>query len=246
MINMEVCANSAGSGLEAQKGGAKRIELCANLAEGGTTPSYAEIALAKKLLTIEVFPIIRPRAGDFLYSDLEFEVMKEDIIMAKSLGCEGVVFGILTAEGKVDKVRSAELIQLAKPMQVCFHRAFDMTADLVQALEDVIAIGAVRILTSGGKASAIDGAEIISQLIAQANDRITIMPGAGLNEHNISSLISLTGAKEFHASARITIPSKMAFKNENLSMGAGNDEYSYMLTDARQVKNLLELANSAE
>lgn len=246
MINMEVCANGVASALEAQQGGAKRVEFCAGLPEGGTTPSYASILLAKKMLNIEVFPIIRPRGGDFFYSDLEFELMKEDIKVCKTLGCEGVVIGILTAEGKVDRPRCASLVELAKPMQVAFHRAFDMTDNLEEALEDIISLGIIRILTSGGKASALEGAQVIEKLIELAAGRITIMPGAGINEKNITPLIRATGAKEFHASARRQIPSSMAFRNENLNMGTDSDEYSYSLTDAELVKNLLELANSAE
>lgn len=246
MIEMEVCANSVTSALAAELGGAKRVEFCASLTEGGTTPSYAQIALAKKMLTIAVYPIIRPRGGDFLYSVLEFEVMKADILSCKTLNCEGVVIGILTAEGKVDKERCAELIELAKPMKVTFHRAFDMTDNMEEALEDIIALGAERILTSGGKATALEGAEMLAKLIKQADGRISIMPGAGVNKNNISAIISETGAKEFHASARLLIPSKMLFRNAELNMGADADEYSTSLTDADLVKNLLELANSAE
>ncbi|KIO75395.1 copper homeostasis protein CutC [Pedobacter lusitanus] len=246
MIEMEVCANSVSSALEAQQGGAKRVELCASLTEGGTTPSYAEIKLARQLLHIEVFPIIRPRGGDFLYTDLEFELMKEDIKICKELGCDGIVTGILTADGQVDKKRCAELIALAKPMQVAFHRAFDMVADMEEALEDLISLGIVRVLTSGGKTSAADGAARLAALIIQADERIAIMPGAGVNTANIGQLISQTGAKVFHASARKNHSSKMLFRNKELNMGNEADEYSSALTDAELVKKLLELANSAE
>lgn len=246
MINMEVCANSVTSALAAQNGGAIRVELCASLTEGGTTPSYAEIAMAKKLLTIEVFPIIRPRGGDFLYSDLEFELMKEDIKICKSLKCEGIVTGILTAEGKIDKERCAALIALAKPMAVAFHRAFDMTVDMEQALEDLIDLGCVRVLTSGGRASAAEGAAVLEKLVIQAGDRITIMPGAGVHIDNIAALIGQTGAKVFHASARSKVTSAMVFRNNNLTMGSDSEEYNTSLTDADVVKKLLELANSAE
>lgn len=246
MINMEVCANSVTSAIAAEQGGAIRVELCASLTEGGTTPSYAEIALAKKMLAIEVFPIIRPRGGDFLYSELEFEMMKEDILICKSLQCEGVVTGILTAEGKVDRIRCAELIELAKPMKVAFHRAFDMTVDLEEALEDLIELGFIRVLTSGGKAAAIEGADILAGLIRQAGNRISIMPGAGVNTNNISTLIRVTGATVFHASARKNVNSAMLFKNENLSMGGDADEYQTTVTNTELVKNLLELANSTE
>jgi copper homeostasis protein len=246
MIEMEVCANSVSSAIEAQRGGAKRVELCAGLTEGGTTPSYAEIALAKRMLDIEVFPIIRPRGGDFLYTDLEFELMKEDIRICRSLNCEGIVTGILTKEGKVDKVRCAELVELAKPMKVAFHRAFDMVENMEEALEDIISLGIVRILTSGGKASAAEGAEILARLVDLAGDRISIMPGAGVSTANIAALIGLSGAKEFHASARLPVSSNMIYRNKALSMGADTDEYSTTLTNAGLVKKLLELANSAE
>lgn len=240
---MEVCANSVRSALAAQEGGAIRVELCDNLPEGGTTPSYATIALAKKMLSIKVYPIIRPRGGDFLYSDLEFDLMKEDIKICKSLNCDGVVIGILKADGSVDKERCAALIAAAKPMPVTFHRAFDMTNDLEKALEDIIELGCERILTSGGESSALKGAGVIAKLIKQAQGRIIIMPGAGVSISNITDIIKLTGAKEFHASARHAVKSKMQFRNPRLSMGSIADEFSYDLTDSETVKNLIGLAN---
>jgi copper homeostasis protein len=246
MINMEVCANSVTSALAAEQGGASRVELCANLGEGGTTPSYGEIAMAKKLLRIDVFPIIRPRGGDFLYSDLEFELMQEDIKICKSLKCEGIVTGILTANGKVDRERCAVLIKLAKPMAVAFHRAFDMTDNLEEALEDLIELGFVRVLTSGGKASAAEGAAVLEKLVLQAGDRIAVMPGAGIHTDNIASLIAQTGAKEFHGSARKKAGSAMIYRNNQLNMGLDSEEYQTLVTDADEVKKLLELANSAE
>jgi len=240
---MEVCANSVRSALAAQEGGAIRVELCDNLPEGGTTPSYAQIALAKKILSIKVYPIIRPRGGDFLYSDLEFNLMKEDIKICKSLNCDGVVIGILMADGSVDKERCAELIQAAKPMPVTFHRAFDMSNDLEKALEDIIELGCERILTSGGEASALKGADVLAKLVKQAKGRIIIMPGAGVSASNISYIIKVTGAKEFHASARHAVKSEMQFRNPRLSMGSTADEFSYDLTNSEIVKNLIELAN---
>lgn len=243
MVNMEVCANSARSALAAQEGGAIRVELCDNLPEGGTTPSYATIALAKKMLSIKVYPIIRPRGGDFLYSDLEFDLMKEDIKICKSLNCDGVVIGILKADGGVDKERCAALIAAAKPMPVTFHRAFDMSNDLEKALEDIIELGCERILTSGGESSALKGAGVLAKLIKQAKGRIIIMPGAGVSVSNIADIIKLTGAKEFHASARQAVKSEMQFRNPRLSMGSIADEFSYDLTDSETVKNLIRLAN---
>ncbi|RZM19254.1 MAG: copper homeostasis protein CutC [Pedobacter sp.] len=243
MVNMEVCANSLTSALAAQEGGAVRVELCDNLPEGGTTPSYAQIVMAKRLLSIKVYPIIRPRGGDFLYSDLEFELMKEDIRMCKTLNCDGIVTGILNADGSVDRWRCAELVKLAKPMPVTFHRAFDMTKNLFDALEDVIELGFERILTSGGESSAIKGADVLAKLIEQANGRITIMPGAGVTESNIAELIQLTGATEFHASARGAVQSNMNFRNQKLSMGSEADEFSYDLSSADKVKKLIANAN---
>ena len=242
---MEVCANSVSSALAAEAGGAIRVELCDNLPEGGTTPSYAQIKLAKKVLTIDLYPIIRPRAGDFLYSDLEFELMKEDIAVCRALNCNGVVLGILTAEGTVDMVRCQELIELARPMGVTFHRAFDMCKDLNQALEDIIALGCERILTSGAEASAMRGASAIRMLVEKAAGRISIMAGAGISITNIGSLIRETGVAEFHASARNRVESKMQFRNPRLNMGTEGDEFGYSLTSTEIVKKLIELANQS-
>jgi copper homeostasis protein len=244
MVTMEVCANSLASAIEAEKGGAVRVELCDNLLEGGTTPSYAQIKLAKEYLNIDVYPIIRPRGGDFLYTDLEFSIMQEDILMCKELDCDGVVIGILTADGSIDMNRCAELITLASPMKVTFHRAFDMSNDLFKALEDIISLGVERILTSGGAASALKGSKVIKQLVDQAGDRIIIMAGAGISESNIAELIIESGVQEFHGSARKIFKSAMTFKN-TITMGADADEYSYSVTDSTTVKNLIDLANSS-
>lgn len=243
---MEVCANSVASAIEAEKGGAIRVELCDNLLEGGTTPSYAQIKLAKKSVSIAVYPIIRPRGGDFLYSDLEIEIMKADIAVCKELKCEGVVFGILTADGQVDIERCSALIAAAKPMKATFHRAFDMVSDQFSALEQIIELGFERILTSGAENSAMDGLERISSLIELAAGRIIIMPGAGVSIHNIAEIISKTGAKEFHGSAKLPVASEMSYRNPKLNMGGDRDEFVVEVTNALTVKNLIELANSAE
>lgn len=243
MIRLEVCANSVTSALAAQEGGATRVELCDNLAEGGTTPSYATIALAKKLLHIQVYPIIRPRGGDFLYSDLEFDLMKEDIKICKSLKCDGIVIGILKADGSIDKERCAALIELAKPMPVAFHRAFDMSNNMQLALEDLIELGIERVLTSGGANSAINGVQALKILVKQAGDRISIMPGAGINYTNIATLAKETGAQEFHASAKEFVSSKMEYRNSSTKMGTIEDEYQYELTSAEKVRKILEEVN---
>ncbi|GGI26426.1 copper homeostasis protein CutC [Pedobacter mendelii] len=240
-LGLEICANGYESALAAQIGGAKRVEFCDNLAEGGTTPSYGQIALAKKNLNIEVWPIIRPRGGDFLYSDIEFELIKEDIKICKSLICDGIVIGILQSNGSIDKARCARLVELAKPLPVAFHRAFDMTNDIEKALEDLIDLGIVRVLSSGGANSAIEGVETLAKLIKQANGRISIMPGAGINENNIQELIDKTGATEFHASAKASVLSKMVFRNTETKMGIIDDEYKYEVTSVEKVKALVKI-----
>ena len=187
----------------AQNAGADRIELCDSPADGGTTASYGFIKLAREKLNIDLFPIIRPRGGDFFYSDDEFEIMKTDIKVCKDFGCDGVVIGILTEENKVDKKRCSILVEHAYPLGVTFHRAFDRTVDPFEALEDIIDIGCERILTSGQKPNALDGAELIKQLIEKAGDRIIIMPGSGVRADNIIAIAETTGAVEYHTSARI-------------------------------------------
>lgn len=241
---LEVCANSYSSALAAQKGGAIRVELCENMAEGGTTPSYAQIKLCKENLNISIWPIIRPRGGDFLYSADEFELMKEDIRICKTLNCDGIVLGILTANGDIDQERCSELIDIAKPMPVAFHRAFDMSYDLNIALEALINLGFVRVLTSGGAKNAFDGITILSELVKQANGRIEIMPGAGINPQNIVEIKNKTGAHVFHSSARVKVASKMIYKNQNTKMGSIKDEYQYEQTSEELVENLLTKINS--
>jgi copper homeostasis protein len=246
-ILLEVCANSVASALAAQHGGAFRVELCENLYEGGTTPSYGEIMVARKLLHIKLYVLIRPRGGDFLYSSLEYDIMTADVKYCLEAGCDGIVIGILNPDGSVDKPRCQALIQLAKKegLGVTFHRAFDMCADMDQALEDIIELGCERILTSGGKSTAMEGASTIAHLVEKADGRITIMPGSGLNEKNVTDLVQFTGAKEIHSSARIRFQSKMAYQNDHIVMGDNyGDEFVYDQTDAERVKAILNLANS--
>lgn len=198
---LEICANSVSSAMNAELGGADRVELCDNMHEGGTTPSYGTIKRCKELLSLNVFPIIRPRGGDFIYSDEEFQVMKEDIKMAKQLGCEGVVFGILTQGNCIDLIRNGELVDLARPMQVTFHRAIDCCSDMYEALEQVIHLGFDRVLSSGGKATALLGLRELVRLQEQAAGRIILMPGSGITAENVDSFIE-TGFSEFHSTAR--------------------------------------------
>lgn len=246
-VLLEICANSVTSALAAQEGGAARVELCENLYEGGTTPSYGEILLARKLLNIKLYVLIRPRGGDFLYTDLEFEIMTADVkYCIEEAGCDGIVIGILNADGTVDKERCAKLVGMAKQwgVGVAFHRAFDMCADLDQALEDIIEIGCERILTSGGKSTAMEGSSIIAHLIEKAANRITIMPGCGISENNVADLVRFTGAVEIHASARVSTESKMLYKNDHIIMGSYyGHEYKNDVTSPDRVKNILKLAN---
>ncbi len=236
---LEVCANSFASAKAAEEGGAIRIELCENMAEGGTTPSYAQIKFCKTKLKIEVWPIIRPRGGDFLYSDDEFELMKEDIRTCKSLNCNGAVTGILLANGEIDKERCSILIDLAQPMPLAFHRAFDMSNDLEKALEDIIDLGFVRVLTSGGAENAEQGILVLKNLIKQAGKRIEIMPGAGINPNNILTIQQETGAHTFHSSARLKVESKMQYRNQLSKMGNA-DEFQYEQTSSTLVKQMIE------
>ncbi|WP_266182432.1 copper homeostasis protein CutC [Dyella humicola] len=220
---LEVAANSLASALAAQAGGAGRIELCTALELGGLTPSHAQIALVRERVRLPLYVLIRPRAGDFLYSDLDVETMRRDVEACATLGCDGVVIGSLDVEGDVDMARCRELVAAAGRMGVTFHRAFDMARDPSRALEDVIALGAERLLTSGGASSAMEGAAHIRALIEQAGDRLTVMPGAGIAPGNIATLRTLTDAKEFHASAKRELPSAVRMTNAVLPEMAGGE-----------------------
>jgi len=244
-FKLEICVDNVESAIDAQKAGADRVELCNNLIEGGTTPGYGAILSARNNLNIGLNVIIRPRGGDFLYSDLEYDIMKRDIDICGECGVDGIVLGILKSDGTIDVERTAKLIELAHPMSTTFHRAFDMCSDPVQGLEDVIASGADRLLTSGQKDKAQDGAELISQLVGQAGGRIIIMPGSGINESNIAQIARETRAKEFHLTGRKVIDSDMIFKRLNISMGGatGIPEFSRKVTDPEKIKNIINILN---
>ena len=239
---LEICIDSVASALTAQAGGADRVELCDNLVEGGTTPSYGMIKAVRSQISIGLMVMIRPRGGDFLYSPEEFEIMKSDIEMAKQLGADGVVFGLLNPDGTIDKTRTKELIELSRPMQVAFHRAFDMVKDGQQALEDLIEIGCDRVLTSGLHPEVISGQEIIKQLIQQADGRIAILCGGGIRLDNIQSFVQYTNAPEIHGSGRKTVHSQMTFQNDQIAMGAiPNSEYITKVADEETVRKFREL-----
>ena len=233
---LEICAGSLRSALAAQEGGADRVELCDNLAEGGTTPSYGMIKTCNSLLNIPVFPIIRPRGGDFVYSDDEFKVMQEDVISCNKLCCEGIVLGILKADGEIDTERCSELISLAGKMQITFHRAFDHCCDLEKGLEDVISLGCHHLLTSGGAMYAENALPQLKRLIIHARNRISIMPGSGINEENLLKIANETGAHEFHSTAK-----KRIFRHpDNQGQNRIDSNYLYE-TDASTVKNMMQV-----
>lgn len=234
-FKLEVIGFTIESCLIAQAAGAHRIELCDNPSEGGTTPSYGFIKTARENLSIELYPIIRPRGGDFLYSEIEFEVMKADIQICKNLGCDGVVIGMLNSDGTVDKQRCKELVDIAQPMGVSFHRAFDRTKDPFKALEDIISIGCERILTSGQKSVATDGAALLNELVKQANGRIIIMPGSGVRSDNVENLVKKTNATEFHTSARTYTDSKMEFINESM-----DEQLTSVTTLSNEIKTIIQ------
>lgn len=231
---LEIAANSVASALAAQQGGAGRVELCTALELGGLTPSHAQIALARERLQIPLYVLIRPRAGDFLYSELECETMQRDIETCASLGCDGVVLGVLDADGNVDIARCRTLIAAAGKLGVTFHRAFDLSNDPAQALEDIVTLGCERILTSGAQASALDGAALIRELVVQAAGRVAVMPGAGVTAQNIAALATATGAHQFHASAKRQLPSAMQYRRPLL----GDMEGGELRSDVAQVHAL--------
>jgi copper homeostasis protein len=235
-FNLEIIAFNIESCAIAQAAGATRIELCDNPGDGGTTPSYGFIKAAREKLHIELYCMIRSRGGDFFYSDEEFEIMKTDVLQCKQLGCDGVVIGLLNKDATVDLTRSKILVQLAYPMGVTFQRAFDRVSDPFKALEDIIATGCERILTSGLVPNCLDGAPLIAQLIQQAGERIVIMPGSGLRSSNVIDIASITGAREFHTSARIFTDTKMEYIVPGME-----EDLKNVMVDGNEVKAIAGL-----
>lgn len=233
-IILEIAVFNIQSAIMAAQAGANRLELCENPFDGGTTPSYGTLKTVREKITIPVFPIIRPRGGDFLYSEEEFEVMKKDILLCKSLGFEGIVTGLLNSDATIDVKRTDALVKTAYPMEVTFHRAFDRAADPLQALETVIDCGCQRILTSGQVPNSFDGKELIKQLILQADERIIIMPGSGVRSNNIAELATYTGAIELHSSARKNIASVMEFVQKGMQENLEN-----IIVDIDEITNMI-------
>ncbi len=240
-ILFEACVESVEAAVAAQKGGANRVELCADLLEGGITPSSGTIWLARQQLAIPMNVIIRPRGGDFCYSDAEFAVMKHDVEHAKDLGADGIVIGILNANGTIDIERTQELIALAEPMGVTFHRAFDMVRDPFAALETLIELGVDRILTSGQEETVWEGIELIAELVKQAQGRIIIMPGGGITERNVARIIAHSGATELHAAVPMHVESRMQYRHTHVFMGGSlrPPEYAVNTTCSSGVQALI-------
>jgi len=242
MYTFEVCANSVKSCLAAQEGGAHRVELCTAIPEGGTTPSFGEVAIAREMLQIKLNIIIRPRSGDFLYSPLEIRSMLKDIEMCKKLNVNGVVFGVLNSTGNINISAMNELMAASKGMSVTFHRAFDMCRDPHTTLEEIINLGCDRILTSGQQPTAEEGIPLLKKLNEQAQNRVIILAGSGVNETNIQKIASETGISEFHFSAREKQESQMAYRNPMVSMGGTVhiNEYENVYTSARKVNDTIK------
>ena len=240
MPTIEVCAYSLASCLTAQQAGANRVELCGGIAEGGITPSAGLIQLARQHLQIDLCVMIRPRGGDFLYSESELAVMKADILMAKSAGADGVVLGILQADGTVDEIRTRELVDLANPLPVTFHRAFDMTRDPLEALEAVIRTGAIRILTSGQQQTVERGLSLLHQLTERATGRIDIMAGAGVNAQNAQSLLK-AGVDAIHLSGSQREDSFMLYRQPSVSMASAiPGEYEYIEANEEKIRAVVQ------
>jgi copper homeostasis protein len=236
---LEICLDSVESAVNAERGGADRVELCAGLPEGGTTPSAGMIAAVRKKINIGLQVMIRPRGGDFCYSADEFGIMQRDILIAKQLGAGGVVFGLLSVEGHIDKPRMQQLVELARPLKVTCHRAFDMAADLPQALEDLIELRVDRVLTSGSQKSAIDAMPTLKQLVQNAQSRITVMACGEISISNVKAVVNYTGATEIHAGLGESVSSAMRFRNSRVDMGSlTGSEYQRTVVSEPSVREL--------
>jgi len=243
-MTIEIVVYNIESALKAQEGGADRLELCDNPGEGGTTPSYGTIELVRQNVSLDLYVMIRPRGGDFCYSSYEFHSMKRDLSQSQKLSVDGAVFGILNPDGTIDKKRCKELIDRYKPLKFTCHRAFDMTRDPFEALEDCIEVGFDRILTAGQQAQASKGADLIGELIKRAAGRIAIMPGSGVNENTVEDIIRKSGAKEIHFSATAFRESAMQFRNQQIA-GMGSDEgaeFKLRTVDPERVRKMRSLA----
>ncbi len=238
-VLLEICLDSLESAIAAERGGADRVELCAGLPEGGTTPSAGMIAAVRQKTKIGLQVMIRPRGGDFCYSADEFSIMQRDILIAKQLGATGVVFGILNIDGTVDKERMRQLIELSRPLNVTCHRAFDMTCDFNQALDDLVEVGVTRVLTSGGRKSAVDAMPTLAQLVQHAKGRISVMACGELSIASVKAVISYTHVSEVHAGLGKAVISAMKFRNQKIAMGTlAENEYQHQVVTESSVRDL--------
>lgn len=239
-VLIEVCVDSVASAVAAEHGGAGRLELCSAVIEGGTTPSAGLIETTRAAVKIPLHVMIRPRGGDFCYDQHEFDAMKRDIAQVKRFGADGVVFGILDLNGQVDARRTQELLDLTRPLSATFHRAFDMTADLFRALDDLCNLRIDRVLTSGAHRTCLLGRERIADLIKKADRRMVVMPGGGIKPENARNLVETTGAREIHVGLRSALPSPMAYRNYSVIMGSAGDEYQRFAVLEEDVRRLIE------
>ncbi len=239
-MKIEICLESAQSVINAEKAGADRVELCSDLFEGGLTPSLATFRIAKQKTNIPISVMIRPRGGDFCYSDLEFEIMCEEVKTFVKEGADSLVFGILTSDGKIDKERTKILIDLAQGTPVTFHRAFDMTRDLDEALKDLIDLKVTRVLTSGGEATVLEGFQTLAKLVKKAGDKIIVMPGCGITERNFDFIKENIKAKEYHVFLPKSEESKMNYRPDHIYMGGllRQQEFGIFHTDEMAVKRI--------
>ncbi len=241
----EVCVDSVASIRAAQSAGANRVELCADLLEGGITPSRGTIREARKIAGIGLQVMIRPRGGDFLYDDDEFAIMQADIDAAKAENADGVVIGLLTADGLVDVARTRELIARARPLSVTFHRAFDMTPNAFEALEVLIGLGVDRVLTSGQEASVLEGLPLISELVRRAGERIVVMPGGGITVRNVERIVSEARPREIHFAVLEAAPGDMRYRRPHVFMGGElrPPEFDRLVTSAPQIRSVITKAS---
>lgn len=239
-VILEACVDSVESAIAAQTGGAHRIELCEDLLEGGTTPSAGMIEVCRERLHIPVHVLIRPRGGDFVYSDVEIEVMQRDIALARRLGAQGVVFGALHADGTVDVERTRALLGVARPLSVTFHRAFDFTPDADVALDALIGLGIDRVLTSGQAPLAVEGISALARLVTRAAGRIRILAGGGLSEENIARVAELTGVQEMHVRATALLESPTSYRPRHLSLLKQPlpNEFDRAVTDPERIRRI--------
>ena len=245
-VLVEACVDSVDSAVSAQRAGAGRVELCADLGAGGTTPSAGSIALAGERLDIPVFVMIRPRGGDFLYSASELDVMMRDIEAARRAGADGLVFGALARDGTVDVATMRRLIAMARPLPVTMHRAFDLTRDFDEALDALMELGVERVLTSGGAARAAQGLDVIGRLVARARGRITIMPGGGIDAASAPSILEATGVTELHVGGARTVASGMTFRRSGISFARPPlaDEYTIAVPDEVRLRGVIDATTS--